>query len=147
MQPLRRLAVTGALVTALMGTVGAGVASAQVKFSAEQVGGIYLAGHASGPSSKASGGFEAWDYDATDSRFYYISGKVDCYSENVAAGTAVFSATITKGDLKGQSITFWLNDSRTAVPDSFGYAIGVKNCPPTQQNVKAIESGGYITIH
>ena len=104
MRSVRRLAVTGAVVATLMGTVGVGVASAQVKASAEQVGGIYFAGHASGATSKASGGFEARDYEGTTGReygFYYISGKVDCYSENLGAGTAVFSATITKGGSEG----------------------------------------------
>ena len=150
MRSVRRLAVTGAVVATLMGTVGVGVASAQVKASAEQVGGIYFAGHASGATSKASGGFEARDYEGTTTGreygFYYISGKVDCYSENLGAGTAVFSATITKGDLKGESITFWLSDPRTGKPDSFGYAVDVSGCPLTPQNVKLIEPDGYITI-
>ncbi len=147
MKPLRRLAVMASAVAVLMGTVGVGVASAKASGSAEQVGGIYFAGHASGTLTKASGGFEAWDYDNTEVLFDYISGKVLCYSEDTVAGTAVFTADITKGDLKGQTITFWLYDSRTTAPDSFGYAVDAgAPCTGTPQNVKPIEADGYITI-
>lgn len=145
MRSIRRVALTGAAIMALLG-MGSGVASAQAKASAEQVDGIYFAGHGSGTLSKASGGFEAWDYDGTDPQFYYISGKVDCYTEDVAAGTAVFSATITKGDLKNRTITFWLYDSQTNAPDRFGYQIDGRNCTGTPTNVRNIEPGGYITI-
>jgi len=134
--------VTAAVVAAMMGSVGVGAASANASGSAEQVGGIYFAGHASGSLTRASGGFEAWDYDGNEPLFDYISGKVDCYAEP-SAGKAVFSATITKGDLRGP-ITFWLDT--TTNPDRLGYTVGRSGCPVNQENMKNIESGGSITV-
>ncbi|ACV76900.1 hypothetical protein Namu_0481 [Nakamurella multipartita DSM 44233] len=148
MRSIRRIGVTGATVVALMG-MGMGVASAQSKASAEQDGGIYFAGHASGSLTKASGGFEVYDTGPTDYEpWEYLSGKVICYSQNAAATKAVFTARVTKGDLdKAKTITFWFNDSDAPVmPNSFGYAVDVPGapCTGTPQNVKSIEDGeGY----
>lgn len=148
MRGIRRIAVTGVAVVAMMG-MGVGVASAQTKFSVE-VGGVYIAGHASGSLTKASGGFEAYDDEAVDHepRFDYISGKVYCYSEDLDEGTAVFGADITKGDITDKYILFWLDDGGQS-GDQLEYEIYDQKVPCTTAapgDPVDIDEGGYITI-
>ena len=145
MKHLARLAVLAAMGTLSMGmlateaSAGSGTKASGYVVSGSEV----LSFHASGSTTKASGGFEFYSSEVAGG---YISGDVVCY--NGTGSTAEFVGVVRKPkDQGGRFVTFYVQDvSPDGTGDAFAYSGGVASCDNRLSGELRYRTSGDIVI-